>query len=471
MKRERKYCLFILMAVLLGTVFLFQKVQATEYRQPEVKIFNTQNLQLEKSFLAFDGAFKGGAVAAIGDLGGDGQNEIIVAPGPGGGPHIKIFRYDGSYASGFFAYNTEYRKGINLAVGDLDGDGKDEIITSTRYGGTPHVRIFDGYGYPKFTWGFFAFAEDFQGGVNVAACDLNGDGKKEIIAAAGPGGGPQARVFNQAGEYLGLDFYPFSPDEKGGLTVACANVDGGLEDEITFGVQVGEPWVKVYKANGIILGQFLAYDQNFKGGVNVAGGDIDQDGLDEIVTAANYGGGPPVRSFEAYGLATPKSFFAFEAEFRAGTLVTVGDANNDGIDEIVVSPNRRSTEGRTDLAEYIEIDISEQKLRYYEGGYLRGEFAVSTGKWSMPTPIGTFAIMNKMPRAYSGKYNLYMPYWMQFHPGGYGIHELPEWANGYKEGQNHLGIRVSHGCVRLGIGPAQELYNWAEVGTVVIVKD
>jgi lipoprotein-anchoring transpeptidase ErfK/SrfK len=63
-----------------------------------------------------------------------------------------------------------------------------------------------------------------------------------------------------------------------------------------------------------------------------------------------------------------------------------------------------------------------------------------------------------------------MPYWMAIVPGGkFGIHELPEWPGGYKEGANHLGTPVSHGCVRLGVGPAQTVYNWADIGTPVVV--
>ena len=46
---------------------------------------------------------------------------------------------------------------------------------------------------------------------------------------------------------------------------------------------------------------------------------------------------------------------------------------------------------------------------------------------------------------------------------------LPYWPSGYREGTNHLGIPVSHGCVRLGIGPAKTLYDWAEIGTTVAI--
>jgi len=118
---------------------------------------------------------------------------------------------------------------------------------------------------------------------------------------------------------------------------------------------------------------------------------------------------------------------------------------------------------------YIEVDLSSQTLYRYEGTNLVGTHRVSTGKWSTPTPTGSYSINSKTLRAYSSTYDLYMPYWMAFIGSSYGIHELPEWANGTKEGQSHLGTPVSHGCIRLGVGDAATVYYWAEIGTPVVV--
>lgn len=118
---------------------------------------------------------------------------------------------------------------------------------------------------------------------------------------------------------------------------------------------------------------------------------------------------------------------------------------------------------------YIEVDLSNQQLFQMEGSQLVATHRVSTGKWSMPTPIGTFSINSKTPRAYSSTYDLYMPYWMAFIGSKYGLHELPEWANGKKEGQDHLGKPVSHGCIRLGVGDAAAVYDWIEIGTPVVI--
>jgi len=115
---------------------------------------------------------------------------------------------------------------------------------------------------------------------------------------------------------------------------------------------------------------------------------------------------------------------------------------------------------------YIEINLTEQMLYAYDGTNLVHSYQVSTGKWSTPTPIGTRHIESKTNRAYSSKYGLYMPWWMSL-GGGYGIHELPEWPNGTKEGESHLGTPVSHGCIRLGVDSAQTMYDWADTGTPV----
>ncbi len=127
--------------------------------------------------------------------------------------------------------------------------------------------------------------------------------------------------------------------------------------------------------------------------------------------------------------------------------------------------------GAARLKKHIVITLATQTLSYALGPKTIGTFPVSTGRPGHPTPLGTFAIRDKKPRAWSNAAKLWMPYWMPFIGTTYGIHELPEWPGGKKEGENHLGTPVSGGCVRLGVGPAKTLYDWVEVGTeVTIVK-
>ena len=116
---------------------------------------------------------------------------------------------------------------------------------------------------------FFAYDKGFRGGVNVAAGDIIGGARNsgfEIITAPGLGGGPQIRIFDDQGR---------------------------------------------------LVSQFFAYDKKFKGGVNITAGDLDQDGLAEIITGAGPGGSPHLRSFNKDGQLID-SLFVFSANFSGG---------------------------------------------------------------------------------------------------------------------------------------------------------
>jgi lipoprotein-anchoring transpeptidase ErfK/SrfK len=117
---------------------------------------------------------------------------------------------------------------------------------------------------------------------------------------------------------------------------------------------------------------------------------------------------------------------------------------------------------------FIDINLSEQKLRLYQGGKVTAEYRTSTGKPGMSTPTGDFQVLSKEGNHWSAQYGLYMPYSLRFYDAFY-IHELPYWPGGYREGEEHLGIPVSHGCVRVGIGAAENVYNFAEIGTKVVI--
>ncbi len=153
-----------------------------------------------------------------------------------------------------------------------------------------------------------------------------------------------------------------------------------------------------------------------------------------------------------------------------GKADTDGDGYLDG-DEVYHGFDPRNADSQALLPQKIEIGIKEQRLRISSGLAILGEYLVSTGTYDMATPLGQFQIDNKHPKAWSANYGLWMPWWMSLQHGYFGIHELPEWPGGIKEGQNHLGQRVSHGCVRLGVGPAKLVYDWARLGTPVFIKE
>jgi len=106
-----------------------------------------------------------------------------------------------------------------VAAGDVDGDGFADVITGADAGGGPHVQVFNGVTGAA-VQSFFAFASSFTGGVRVAAGDVNGDGKADIIAGAGPGGSPDVRVFDGATAAQLSAQLAYPPSFAGGVFVA-----------------------------------------------------------------------------------------------------------------------------------------------------------------------------------------------------------------------------------------------------------
>jgi lipoprotein-anchoring transpeptidase ErfK/SrfK len=135
-----------------------------------------------------------------------------------------------------------------------------------------------------------------------------------------------------------------------------------------------------------------------------------------------------------------------------------------------ISEAKQTTVAQITEGRYIDITLATQTMVLFEDGKPVDAYIISSGKRGLETPKGSFTIHNKAKRAWSKAYGLWMPYWMAILPSGkVGIHELPEWPNGYKEGAAHLGIPVSHGCVRLGVGPEERVFNFADIGTPVVV--
>ncbi|MBI3963392.1 MAG: L,D-transpeptidase family protein [Candidatus Kerfeldbacteria bacterium] len=431
--------------------------------QPVVRIWNGTGNAVQREFFTTDASDTAGVRVAVGDLGGDGTNEIVTAPGPGGDSTIRVFRSDGSLITSFAAYASGYNRGVLIATGDLDGDGRDEIITGTDVGAGPHVRVFNGRGESVFTPGFFAYDDDFRGGVSVAAGDVNGDGRDEIITGAGPGGGPHVRVFDRFGKYLGVDFFPFSTDYRGGVNVATTDVDGDGTDEIIMAVnQASAPAVKVYRADAgrSIVGSFYAYPESMRFGVQVAGADIDGDGNGEVVTAPRHGASPHVRIFHGDGHAMSPGFFAFDQGFRHGVSLASGRMR--GQSTIVAAQNHQATMGRTDIPKYVVVDLSEQRLYAYEQGMLVRTFLVSTGLPATPTPVGTYKVYQKIySHLYAGP-GYYLPntlYNLRYN-GPLFLHGA-YW-------HNNFGRPMSHGCTNISYENAEWLYNWGDIGLVVI---
>ncbi len=122
----------------------------------------------------------------------------------------------------------------------------------------------------------------------------------------------------------------------------------------------------------------------------------------------------------------------------------------------------------------IVVSIAKQRMRVYEWGQLLYQWPVSTGMASSPTHTGIFQILSKQEEAYASQWDLWMPHFMAvYRVGGdvyNGIHALPLLSSGRRLWEGTLGSPASYGCIILGIQEAETLYNWADIGVLVIIE-
>lgn len=279
------------------------------------------------SFLT-DPFFRAGAHLAGGDLNADGFEEIVIGAGPGQEPLIKIFDAYGRLLGQFLPFAKDFRGGVDVAVADLDNDGNGEIIAVQAAGGNGEVKVFDGQG--RLESQFFVDSQNWRGGLSVAAGDFSGGKQKQIVVGYGAGSEPQVRIFTAEGRIVSA-FLAYEKTFRGGVEVAAANLDGRADrnqTEIIVAPGVGrDPLIKVFDNRAVVKSQFFAFVRNWQGGLSLAAGDLDDDGLAEIVAGARAGATPHVRVFDRQGIVK-QSFYAWNEDFKGGVSLGIIKVNN-----------------------------------------------------------------------------------------------------------------------------------------------
>ncbi|MFO0938774.1 MAG: FG-GAP-like repeat-containing protein, partial [Gemmataceae bacterium] len=297
---------------------------AGQGQAPFVRVFDYTTGFERNKFLAYESTYTGGVRVAVGDVNGDGVADIITATGIGGGPRIRVFSgADNSIVlMDFFAYESSFRGGVFVAAGDITGDGKADIIVGTESGGGPRVRVFSGSD-GSVVRDFFAFDSSLRTGVRVAAGDVNGDGKADIIATTGPGTQTIVRTYDGVTNNLITQFAPFGTF-SGGAYIAAGNTSGGTTANVIVGADAGGgPIISTFNgATGANLTSAFAFDSNSRNGVRVAASDVNGDGIADVIVSTGPGTPSQIKVLNGSNLSqTIDTWYAFDTTFLGGTYV------------------------------------------------------------------------------------------------------------------------------------------------------
>ena len=365
------------------------------------------------SFPAFASAFRTGVSLGIGDLNADGANELVVGAGSGSGggyqPTVQVF--DGQTilngtpsaappqlpGAPFLAFEPSFTGGVNISIGDLNNDGREDIL-ATRQTGTATVNVFS-YPASAFTLArsFMAFTPAVNGGLTNAVGDYDGDGWNDILLGSGPGGSPGVMVYQGGASLFGgstaapglLQMFAPSPSAfTGGVLVQATPVNGGDPGTIertfitaklqgtstiaTYAAPPGESLpasiqqvlpagnpspatligvpnyavgadiggsgtVSVYTPAGAKINTFNPFP-GATGGVRTAVGDFNNDGTPDIAM----GSGPGiVAHVKIYDGANGNLLFDVQPfeDFTGGVFVAAGDITGDGRADLIITPD------------------------------------------------------------------------------------------------------------------------------------
>jgi hypothetical protein len=161
---------------------------------PTITLQNIVNNQ-KRTFRPLSG-YRGLINTVLADVNGDGHRDVIIGTASQG----KVVVVNGKTGQTLFAFNpfgAGYLGGVNVGGGDINNDGRSDIVVGVAKGSAPHVKVYNGLNAGLLA-SFYAFSTSYLGGVRVSAGDINGDGKGEIVVGTASGLSVVA-VFNSTG--------------------------------------------------------------------------------------------------------------------------------------------------------------------------------------------------------------------------------------------------------------------------------
>lgn len=188
------------------------------------------------------------------------------------------------------------------------------------------------------------FDPNFTGGVRTTTADFTGNGVADTVVGTGPGIATQVKILDGVSGNELFVFNPFEAAFTGGIYVTTGDLNGdGVPDLIITPDEGGGPRVMVISGSSfeVIFDFFGIDDEAFRGGARAAVGDVNGDGFMDLVVSAGFGGGPRIAIYSGAALQQGNveklvnDFFAFEPELRNGAFVAVGDVTGNGFGDLI----------------------------------------------------------------------------------------------------------------------------------------
>jgi hypothetical protein len=275
---------------------------------------------------------------------------IVVAPAKPGAFSLRVFSPAGQLQLAFRPFGATLR-GLSVANGDVDGDGVTDLIVGQASGPNREVRVFGSNGRLKYR--FLGLLPGIGSGMVLTAGDLNGDGRDDIVVAPATGRSlVSAYTYSPSRkQFFLLDrFLAFSPRFTGGLSLGAGDLtnDGADEVLVSQGLN-GNGLVRILRYDTatsrlVAVRQFQPYGTRFHQDISVAVGEVTADGTPDILTVPGPGSGPLVRVLTPSG-SLQKEFYAGGRDFRGGVRVASTDTNADGVAEVVTATYGRGDSG------------------------------------------------------------------------------------------------------------------------------
>lgn len=426
-------------------------ILAKETPVNQVKVHTETGVEIS-SFSPFEKSY-GDFSLAVSDFGSDGVDELVFGSPAGLSGEVILTDLHGNRLNSFLPYGEDFKHGVLVAACDLEGDGDKEIITGTNMGATPLVKIFSSYGI--FENQFYAYDKNFKGGVQVACGDINNDGKSEILTGPGIGGGPHLKIFNSNLDLIHQSFPLMQPD-VGGLTVQIERENIYLRrllddndrviiskyDDKNNTLQI----LSSIEASGVLSISSFAYSN---GETRKLISRVIDDKHSEVAVFEN---DEEISSFKPFSRGFSKTISANSENGPVQVSVQTSDID------------------RKKFGQYILVDLSEQHLWAYENGGLVMNFPISSGRPGSSTPLGITTVTDKLPtHDYKwfggGRLTYFIPdvKWNLRFRKHYYIHSAT-W-------HNNFGHPMSAGCINVEQSNAKKIYDWAEVGAKVEISE